>query len=388
MAAEPTLQTWWLEPRDPLVLRDGGRGVALQPHAVPRLPPQATVAGLVRTSWLEALGTTSAQAAETSLGVSIRGPWLVRRTAGALQPWLPVPADVVVVDGALQCAELVRPDPEEGTLWPDEVELALDLLALPQRDGRKRKTHRPAFAFWPLEAVIAWGLGQAPQNSGVEKAPYPIEPEARVHVSIDEETMTAKREALFSSAGLRFAEGFELAVEVSAPGEPPPPSLRFLGGEARTVRYRAEAEPLLPAYEAVSARFEARVEEITARGGVLGLRLQLITPGSFGGWQPAWPPALAGRLRAVAMERHLSVSGWNLQQARQRPVRRLVPAGSVYLFGHFSDAAEVLALCRAHWCRALPATALQGDDEFRATPEADGYGIALAFPYALPKEVS
>jgi hypothetical protein len=81
------------------------------------------------------------------------------------------------------------------------------------------------------------------------------------------------------------------------------------------------------------------------------------------------------------------VSGWDLQRRRPRAVRRLVPAGSVYIFGRVASPEALLGLCEALWGRSLCA-GLEGDPEsFLAPPEHDGYGTVLPLPCALPKEV-
>lgn len=361
----PAFERWLLDPRDPLVFGDGGQVPALMPRSTFLMPPQATVAGLVRTALLEAAGDFSAAAARAELAVRVRGPWLLEHPAGATESvlWAPAPADVALAEGELLPPHLLRPRPDDGVRWLPGAPPGLGLVYLPPRENG-RKTERLPFPLWPFEALVDWGLGADPrpllEQKGLlaRRRPLPVAPEHRVHVAIDPETQTALPEALFSSGGQRFAEEFQLAVEVHdgrpADGRQPlrSPRLLVLGGEGRTVACTTGGERVLPPFEEYEARLTARAAAVAAEDR-LGLRLQLLTPGCFGGWQPAWPRALEGLLQAVAIGRHLAVSGWDLQHARPRAVRRLVPAGSVYFLGPFTSGDQVIDLCRQLWGRSL-----------------------------------
>lgn len=411
--SQATVATWWLEPRDPLVFGDGGRVPALMPRTALELPPQATVAGLVRTAFLEAAGDFSSEMVHRVLSVRIRGPWLVESDPDRL--WVPVPADVALASGELLRPTLLRVAEREGVSWPSAGPAAL--VHLPSR-GRgdtesssstraAAKTEALPFAYWPLEAVIAWGLGEDPRrhfaphpssddlgrrdNAWDPLNPagsHPIQRESRVHVAIDPETRSALAEALFSSGGLRLADGFRFAIEVERPDAGPIPELsglRVLGGESRTVACSSSTGPLLPAAE----HWERRVaDSLRSLGSPLGLRVQLITPGSFGGWSPRWPDAIKASLLAVALNRHQAVSGWNLRAARPRAIRRLVPAGTVYYLGPFADPGSLLETWRLLWGASLSEGEPGDPETFLAPPAHDGYGIALPLPCSLPWEDS
>jgi CRISPR-associated protein Cmr3 len=78
------------------------------------------------------------------------------------------------------------------------------------------------------------------------------------------------------------------------------------------------------------------------------VRMVLATPALFsGGWKPGWlnegPHGLEGtppggdlklRLLGVCLDRWQPLSGWSLEKGKvgQKPLRRLVPSGSVYFF--------------------------------------------------------
>jgi CRISPR-associated protein Cmr3 len=420
VANAQSARTWWLEPRDPLVFGDGSRVPALAPRHRYLLPPQGTLAGMVRTRFVTGQAAVSKSDAASLLEIRVRGPWLARRReAGSpLELWLPVPVDVVETGGAYLPGELLGLGPEEGSLWPAGVPVLPELVGRVDRKGGT-KTSAPPFPFWPLEQVVRWSL--RPGSGGeVQSGPRrPVSREYRVHVGIEDKTWTAEPEALFSSAGVRYDTGFGIAVEVTdgrrepgpdSPAPETPPHLVILGAEARTTSCTVLPGLCFPDFEGPVASWRSeeenprppsfcdlyreRIMEIQAEGRRVGLRLQLLTPGAFGGWEPRWPPELRDRLLAVSMERHVAVSGWDLQKGGPRGVRRLVPAGSLYFLdplggsGAGDTAEAILDLCARWWGRSL-CEGGEGDEEsFLAPPHHDGYGFVLPAPFGIPGRTS
>lgn len=397
-ASESTVHTWLLEPRDPLVFGDGSRIPALAPRHRFLLPPQGTLAGMVRTRFVAGQADVSKEQARDLLQIRIRGPWLARFRGAEPRPelWLPVPADVMAIRNEKEKSETYLPSQlldlgdSEGTLWPAE---SMRLPMLIQKAERLEgiKTSRPGFPFWPLEDVVRWSLD--PQGM-TRKLSRSVFPEYRVHVGIDDTTWTAEPEALFSSAGLRYDTDFGLVAEVldgrkghegSGPVPGDPPHLLILGAESRATSCTAVTGPCFPGFDAFRGQFTERIEQLLAHGHGLGLRLQLLTPGFFGGWQPRWPAELEGRLLAACLDRYVPVSGWDLQAGGPRSVRRLVPAGTVYLLGPFDSAETVLKLCSQWWGRSLCEGQEGNADSFLAPPCHDGYGLVLPTPFGLPR---
>ncbi len=426
--------TWWLEPRDPLVFGDGSRTAALAPRHRYLLPPQGTFSGMVRTSFVAGQAEVSREEARRLLEIVVRGPWLARRRRQGEAPelWLPVAGDVMAgAGGAPLPGELLDLDDEEGILWPAQVQPFRSLVHRADRLAGGTKTSALEFPYWPLADVVRWALWPGSLSPPVARRPCPISPEYRVHVGIDDESWTAEPEALFSSAGLRYDAEFGVAAEVSdgcglpdgaGPSPETPPHLLVLGAEARTgactvqeglcfpdfdgaaVSWRdgpetsldragagiKAAEPNGPVRETFRGLYRRRLEELGEAGQRIGLRVQLLTPGAFGGWEPRWPSELQGKVVAVAMERHVAVSGWDLQARGPRSVRRLVPAGTVYyldLGAEAGDAAapkRILELCAAWWGRSLCA-GQEGSGDTLAPPAHDGYGQILPAPFGISR---
>lgn len=400
-------RTWSISPRDPLVFGAAGRTSALLPSGAGWLPPQATAAGVVRSTLAGGGTRVTPAAARELLDVRIRGPWLVQSAQGTPEGrelWVPVPADAVLGKAGdekhLVRGELIAPGPGEGVSGGAREGLPPLLVRLPSR-WRDRKTMRPEVPLRPLRWVVAWSLGDEPSRpwglpAATPPVRRPVRREDRIHLGIEDHRYTAQPEALFGTAGVRFADGFEVAVEVRAAAEqnvPPSGDLVLVGGEGRVSELSIHPGTSLPPYERCRAEIEARIAALASRAPAarLGLRLQLLSPGSFGGWRPqAWPSTLRGLdLLAVAIPGFEPVSGWNLQGGRSgrgapRRVRRLVPAGSVYFFGPIGSAARLAELCQSLWGASL-CDELPGDpDRFLAPPAHDGYGTVLPLPCVVP----
>lgn len=109
------------------------------------------------------------------------------------------------------------------------------------------------------------------------------------------------------------------------------------------------------------------------------IRMILATPAIFqNGWLPGWldrdtlrgnPPgtSLSLRLRGACVDRWRALSGWNLDQNKRgpKPIRRLVPAGSVYFFE--VEQGKTMELSR------LWLTSVADAEQDRR----DGFGLAL-----------
>ncbi len=382
---------WRIVPRDPVVVGDGRGQPALASRLPNPLPPQPTLAGFVRTAFTGSGKVEKDKAVEVLQQVSLRGPFLESVTAAGSTIWVPAPLDAGRVgEDPLTRGALLRCAPDEGVSW--EGEAPDYLVHLPSKDagGRKLKIPvRPAGwpastpALWPWEAALGWALQEGGAEALLDQVSPnpPIQPEARVHVAIDPASGTAARQMLFSSAGWRYAEDVGLLVAVEAPSSLTPAATGVLGGEGRPARIHPQSRSL-PAFD------EPRWRRAWARlhaehPGRLALRVQLLTPGCFGGWRPTAPPGL--RLLATVLGAHGAVSGWSLQSRGPRAVRRLVPAGSVYVFGPLADQDAFIALSRRLWLQPLDAG--QPDlANLLAAPGSDGFGLALPGLTVLPAE--
>lgn len=430
-----TRATWLIEPRDPIVIRDGRSTTELGGAPAFLLPPPNTVAGMVRSSFVARKSHVTPEQARQLLEIRVaRGPFLVQRGSGAsaYTHWLPVPSDAVVGcfkgQGDKVSKRLVRGRIEylgedEGVLWPEGSPAELALVTLKGKDDRDHKTEPLAehTALWPLEAAVEWGLGHeemepfpslsfgaSPSTDG-QVAPALIRTEGRIHVVIDDASQTAEPGMLYSTPGVRFEEGSGIAVEIETPDDmawPEADAPVFLGGEGRTSYRSTRPEAAFPSFETYEDRFLRAAKGDTPDG----IRLQLITPAwlhdgaSVGApaWLPSWwksgrhpqlPSGLTLKLVAACLPGFVAISGWNMQggssaRGAPRSVRRLTPAGTVFYFhlldghGRLADSEALLDAARALWAVPIePEAALElpgrSRDTYLAPAARDGFGLVL-----------
>lgn len=380
---------WLLHPRDPLVLGDGLPVGANTMQRSAELPSPSALAGYARTRWLESQGEITPERAATALNrVAVRGPWLVWDQAGLpRQPWVPVPPMLRVIPG-----ETSR-HPPRGLVHHELIAaqasglggLGADLPRLvqaPERWARDErvKLKQPRVRYMPLHLAIALALGDAPAESALNPWLHlkdgPIAEEPRTHVALQDDNGTAEDAQLFGTRGMRYHEHAAIGFEVLGAQLPGAPGVEVLGGESRpSFRVRAQA-PIWPEWSEVRELYSTAVKQLVARGGPVLLRLQLVTPGCFGGWRPPQTDRLQGlTLVAAAVSGYQAISGWNLQARAPRAVRRLVPAGSVYWYQP-ANPDQLLALAERFWAEPLSGPAPLRD-EFLSTPENDGFGQVL-----------
>lgn len=383
--------SWLVEPRMPLVVRDGrpndGRSSS---RTLPMVLP-STIAGVARTR----LGSDEqgrfelAGRAEPLLQVAVRGPILME--CGALRPLAPAPADALLLrdDSNTSRLRALRPIslPEgASTSLPEEHRP----IGLEKERALAGKPARDAPRWWAWGSLEAW-LTKPRDLDGEEAdeflrgglASLPVD--RRVHVE-QGPGETAEEGMLFATSGLCFSTRAD-----DAPGIPD----RDLGllvevedatleGRARTIREglapfagerrlvhwrRLEADPW-PAPPA------AMVSHVARPGRSCCLRLLLLTPALFaGGWRPnleggPLSRAVEGvsvRLIGAAVGRPTTASGWDFARRAPKASRRAAPAGAVYWLELEGDAAARSAWLERVWMSNV-------SDE--AQDRRDGWGLA------------
>lgn len=410
------MTTYLLDPKAPLLFRDGRPfGDAERAETLP-FPLPSTLVGAFRTAYGDARGLNFATQKDEVLKFRLAGPLLARRTfGGAVEPLFPKPADAVYFkeETGLRAVRLapraIGPESGEGT---DLEDVAPGLLPLHLPSDSKSKP-APGAAFWHLEDFTAWladdqATDIPAERLGAKPLPVDIRTHAALQPALDGRPATfASRDGyLFQTAGLDFGprrqepppgeykgwEGEEhgLLVRVALDGAAPPPSLnglRTVGGERRPAWIAqcpdgADPWPTFP--KALRDAFTPEAK---------GVRLTLVTPALFKqGWRPGWldenlegtPPGCSGlklKLRAAALDRWQAFSGWDMQPntphdkrpgGAARAVRRMVPAGAVYWFDILPnpkiDAAAQAALIEKLWLASL----CDQDHDRR-----DGFGLAV-----------
>lgn len=383
-----------VSPHDPLVLRDG-RPFGISSETGNRLysldwPYPQTMAGAIRTL----IGRLVGAGDKTLVGNPFHDQSLIERLKATeivgpfvqqgQEPYIPSPLDALVYLGKDPGERIVplRPKPlrpGEGCdlpnagLWPVEVPKS-------EKAGQRAQ-------FWSLDSVVRWlkpspGEDFRPRGIG----PFPLE--ERVHLRMNQSLGRAADEMLFTTQGLVLpdagagGDAASAGTALVAFVKPTDDEIRAVlsdmdllqpfGGEKRIASFKAVPES---SHWACPAALGAHLVAADA------FRMLLVTPAIFDhGWLPGWldpvtlvgtppsaPAAIRLRLRGACVERWQPVSGWSLERGTRgpKPVRRVVPSGSVYFFERIAGSGEALA---SLWMDKV---------SDRTQDRCDGYGAAL-----------
>jgi CRISPR-associated protein Cmr3 len=381
------MPTWIIEPRDPLIVRDGrpfGPDPGARARSLP-FPFPSTIAGGVRTrAGLKSDGTFDHARADKDhldsvLKIGVRGPLLVAldQAGQVAECFAPAPADALLLRNAnasgqesdrydAQRVRLLPLQPPAGSVYlPPRGE---EPFLVGPRVARSEKPFDQPPRFWRWAAFERWLLDpkEGPCRTHDLGIAGPLS-ESRMHVGIQAATQTAEEGRLFQTIGLEFTgpkrERLALAVESDGAFAHWAGGLAPLGGERRLVAWRAVQLdwPVCPQ--------QVRERIIAERA----CRVILLTPAHF--TQGYRPTALlnerAGvrpQLVAAAVPRPQVVSGWDLRTGRPKPSRRLAAAGSVYFLK--LDATDAAAIGR--WIDAIWMHNVSDDEQARR----DGFGLA------------
>ncbi len=379
------MTVWLIEPRDPVIFRDGrpfnaSPGARAKTLAFP-LPP--TTAGATRTrAGMDRDGRFDEERIEDLCQRWVRGPLLVELDeASTVGQWLfPAPADALLLKQEPHDAKRALVVPLTVSRMPPGVEtnlpgqLALVAPVLPV----KEKPYPKAPAFWRWKVYQDWLASPEVHRDALLTEWGLAGPtrESRMHVSIASDTQTAQDGALYQTSGLEFvslapaegasppalaqAKGLALVLETDADMEP---GLGFLGGERRLASWRPSPEGLPGCPEAVRNAIKKSKH----------CRLILATPAIFAqGFLPdATRLSRAGvtvTVQAVVNGRYQVVSGWDYYKNLPKATRRLAPAGSVYFLKLQGSDEAINRFIDAVWLQAI------SDDEQDCR---DGFGLAL-----------
>ena len=369
-----------ITPHDPIIARDARPfGFGLRMKSLD-WPYPSVLAGSVRTL----LGKMNSRDFDPKTvaalkKVSVSGPFPLYNG----QLYLPAPGDILIEEqqNNTRRAYPLRPamlQEGEGCNLPHK-----DLLPamLPEDVGGEFKPARVA-PFWSMEKMVAWLQGdgdrfEAPPDLDNIKEPQGFldlpGKESRTHVKIKRESGTAEDEMLFETIGLDFGvKGVQIAARVDTGEFIWKNALHPIGGERRLAVWKAGNNP----------GWNCPHEITDALRDKQRLRMVLATPAVFsGGWLPGWidketlmgtPPGADDftlKLVSACTDRWKPLSGWNLETRGPKPIRRLVPAGSVYFFEVTEGNPAELA--KQFWLR--PVSDVVGEQDYGC----DGFGLAL-----------
>lgn len=415
-----------IKPVDPIMTRDGrpfDNTPGSTAHIMDDISP-GMLAGTIRSVLLKNQQLLSAED---------RGDLLKHlRIAGPILEWnghryFPMPADLIIYEEkgkegekSVLKASRLRPEPpapHEGYFGVSvEGSQRMDLQPPAVKYHGKKYAGIPAFVredwiYRELAGAISleeWGDAlngwkERRMSPGRDEVPpdspflQPYDKETRVHNAIDETSGRTEEEKLFSTEALRFKPGVSLLAVVNigeSKREERLQTLHSMGGKRRLSHFQEIDWPEdSPSPWECPAQIADQLR--TAKPGDL-LRMTLATPAYFlKGWRPRWidadlmtnkhlydclgiPESAASTLRLklqwACVDRWLPVSGWSYgrsaEEGREKAVRRMVPAGSVYFFEILEGDAGILA---QHWLSSV------SDTRRRKGPldREDGFGLVM-----------
>jgi CRISPR-associated protein Cmr3 len=343
-------ETWLIEARDPLIVRDGrpfdntpgSRAASLA------FPYPATTTGGVRTR--AGIGFTGGRLAfdktlsQSVRQIAVRGPLLAEvQMEAALRFLVPAPADALIMNiepaderlaDRLQLLPLAIPA-DAATNLPEHLSLVGSRLHNPN------KAHSEAPRFWYWEEFEKWLSNPSTSDKPIELAELGHNgpsPEQRTHVRIDYQSKANDEGGLFQTRGLEFMQverkghsqirqRLAMVVSITTPNEfdgKMKDGLAPLGGERRIVNWRRVVDGLPECPLALRDEIKKHKH----------CRLVLLTPAYFeGGFEPTWlgqaNNGISSELKAMAVGRAQVISGWDFETKRPKATRRLTPAGSV-----------------------------------------------------------
>jgi len=325
----------FMEAEDVLLFRDGRPFNAGSDHQARSLfPPSPSVMqGVIRSHYLlikniplsnrgaikELVGDT-----EDYKALRLRGPWLARQTGdGRVVRYFPTPTDAYPAD---ENAERILPmkvvrNPG-GNVWAGELPYLLE-------KPNEIITKNAPGAFVSEEDLMSY------LEKGVsvrtEKADALYVSEVRLGIQTDSRRRSTVEGMLYEVEFIRPQAGTGLYLEMDGYPDFPKEGLLRAGGEGRALHYKtlrdSQISPIRWGYSEELPRF---------------FKVYFATPAYFSqGWKPdSWTKFFTRevRLEAVALSRYQVLGGFDYWNHKQKPSRRLVPAGSVYYFSHSGGA--------------------------------------------------
>lgn len=383
--------TWIIEPRDPLIVRDGrpfGPNPSAQAISLPFPFPSTTTGGARSRAAVNSEGVFDVSQIGRVKQIEVRGPLLVQLSQSGehIEDWLfPAPADALLLKGKKE-GHVWRKPLVPLNLYPGSAcnstynNKALMLVGPVQPNLSKPLPNPPPY--WGWETFKQWLVKPVEDElplTGFHKGPTQ---EHRLHVSMNPETLTARTGALFETSGLEFispgkdletrlrdAERLALAVIVNRK-EFLRSGLASLGGERRIVSWhRGDRNPP-----------ECPKDLLDAIKAKKACRVILLTPACFkDGYWPGWllnaREGVKPHLEAVAMQHPQVVSGWQLEPPPgPKPTRRLAPAGSVFFLSlKGENDSDIDAKAIEQWVKAIWMHCISDEQVDRN----DGFGLAV-----------
>ena len=254
--------------------------------------------------------------------LACRGPGA---SAGPItcEPYLPLPADVMVTDECLRNATYLEP-----CKLPVTTSAPLPKHPVPQAEI----VGKPVSGLWiTKDGWDTYLAGATIQRKHLRRSSELWRFDPRLGIALDGAARTAARGMLYTAetVALRNGVGFLIGIE-GAKGLLPPSGLLRFGGDGRgaTVRVVNSVQPQ-PDWTLINKEKKFRI--VLTTPAVLPDGWKLPGIGGNGWWQCPNGTQIAKWVSA-AVPRAGVVSGWDLAHRRPKTAHRVSPPGSVYWF--------------------------------------------------------
>ena len=398
-------ETWLIEPRDALIVRDGrpfGSTAGVRAKSLDFPFPSTTTGGVRTRAGLDLIkgdvnefpkykinGESLSEAVQK---IEVRGALLAEVEDGEVNLLVHAPADCLIV------ASENKNEKNRFPLVPlesDNLDFCSNLDGLHLLGTTEKVTGKPQSEprFWRWTKFEKW-LKSADEADVIDVETLGhrgLTGEQRTHVRILDETKGYQTKAnvpggLFQTRGLEFtvtdeknqlssAKKMVLVVEVERHnfGGEIQEGIAPLGGERRVVAWRKSDENIFP---------NCPGEIKTRIASDKSCRLILLTPAIFeNGFKPTWlqtANGLTATVEAIAVSRTQVISGWDFVKRSPKPTRRMCPAGTV-LFLRLSDG-DIGKWNEHTWFRCM------SDSE---QDRKDGFGLAALGTWdGIPKKLT
>jgi CRISPR-associated protein Cmr3 len=318
-----------IEALDPLFFRDGRPfTMGEESYAESIFPPlPSTIRGALRSMWIsDQLGVVDANRdllVAASIGIELT--YFALGVNG--KPVFQVPFD-------LYFDENQESIPSKAT--PMEVINKVEIVAssCPSevshlfKAGSNSKTEPVNGYLLDFETMKCYLSGNSTSLFDAKRRSDFIKQEHKIGIGRDREVNTTKDGLLFRLTATRFEDSaqerlsllLKLYTSDSMAFSLSKYTIMPLGGDRRSVIAKSSNEDFLPPLPAIQGNF---------------VKIYLLTPALF----DSWFPEISGlKLIASAIGKSISVGGWDLFKQRPKPMRRAVPAGSVFIFEADSEA--------------------------------------------------
>ena len=316
---------WEFQPVDTWFFRKSipfGRGQSVGRRDMVFAPLVSTLQGAIRTAiarqqgwtpehperWPEALGTADALGAMT-----LRGPYLSQSGTSLF----PFPRHLLrAKDGWIR----LRPG--------DSVRTDMGWRQLPALERTGHDVAPVENGWLTYDGLSRVLQGHFPHEDQVLTGDKLWKPEPHTGLTINPHTRTAESGMLFHTVHSRFLSSTRVALEVRGLPEAWHQDIHLvpLGGEGRFAQVQTSGGttvplPPLPVFPPAGAAEGYKTFMMLLTPGLFPETDQVLREG------PLAVPCLTGVVGRVAMQ-----GGWDLHRQRPRPLRPLVPAGSVWFY--------------------------------------------------------